>query len=187
MKTIAPRWRGCFGSFLMWANWAEATYPRTVPLQGGEMLVDPLPLEKNPVKITVVRATYDVPGRSMKMNLSFTNNGDKPVQVGEFMTAGLRFVNNSVPAAVANVHPDFPKDLIPPSGLKVENNAPIAPGETRTMMVEATDAAWEVERLTSLLNDPDNRVGGLIFFFDSEGKRIIANVMGPIVPVFGKS
>lgn len=174
---------------VMWANWAEATYPRTIPLQGGEMLVEPLPLEanSNSVKVTVQRATYDVPGRSMKMNLTFKNDGDKPVQLGEFLTAGLRFVNHSVPAALANVHPDFPKDVIPPSGLQVANNAPIAPGETRTMMVEATDAAWEVERLTSLLNDPDNRVGGLLFFFDSEGKRIIANVMGPIVPVFGKS
>jgi methane/ammonia monooxygenase subunit B len=123
----------------------------------------------------------------MKMNLTFTNNGDKPVQLGEFMTAGLRFVNHSVPAALANVDPGFPKELLPPSGLKVADNTPIAPGEKRTMMVEATDAAWEVERLTSLLNDPDNRIGGLLFFFDSEGKRIIANVMGPIVPVFGKS
>ena len=52
------------------------------------------------------------------------------------------------------------------------------------MDVEATDAVWENERLTSLLNDPDNRVGGLLFFYDDAGERHIANLSGAIVPVF---
>jgi methane/ammonia monooxygenase subunit B len=68
--------------------------------------------------------------------------------------------------------------------LKVSDDTPIAPGETRTVTLDATDAAWEIERLTALLSDPDNRVGGLIFFFDSDGKRAIDNVFGPIVPNF---
>ncbi len=53
------------------------------------------------------------------------------------------------------------------------------------MMLEATDAAWEVERLTSLINDPDNRVGALVFFFDADGNRSISTLSGPIVPFFG--
>jgi methane/ammonia monooxygenase subunit B len=122
----------------------------------------------------------------MRMTVEVTNNGPKPVQIGEFTTASLRFVNQSVPAAVAGVDANFPKDLVPPGGLKVGDDSPIAPGETRTVTLDATDAAWELERLTALLSDPDNRVGGLIFFFDSDGKRIIANVYGPIVPNFTK-
>jgi methane/ammonia monooxygenase subunit B len=106
------------------------------------------------------------------------------VQLGELLIANLRFVNNAVPAAVAAVDPGFPKDLVPPSGLKVDHNEPIGPGESRLISLDATDAAWEVERLTSLLNDPDNRVGGLLFFYGADGKRNIANVSGPIVPVF---
>jgi len=47
-----------------------------------------------------------------------------------------------------------------------------------------TDAAWEVERLVSLVNDPDSRFGGLVFFFDDKGTRSISEVMGPIVPTF---
>lgn len=167
------------------ANWAEAKYPRTVPLQGGEAKWEPLPKQEASVKLAVKRATYDVPGRSMKINVTLTNNGPKPVQVGELMTANLRFVNHDVPAAVANVDPNFPKDLVPPGGLKVSDNSPIAPGESRTLMLDATDAAWEVERLTSLINDPDNRVGALVFFFDADGHRSISTLSGPIVPSFG--
>jgi methane/ammonia monooxygenase subunit B len=185
-------WGACFlvGSILtvlLGVQWANAAYPNTVPLQSGVFRVDPLPKGPQDVSLKFKKAVYDVPGRSMRITVEVTNNGQKPVQIGEFTTAGLRFVNHSVPAAMAGVDPTYPKDLVPPGGLKVSDDTPIAPGETRTVTLDATDAAWEIERLTALLSDPDNRVGGLIFFFDPDGQRIIANVYGPIVPNFTHS
>jgi methane/ammonia monooxygenase subunit B len=182
-------WGACFlvGSILtvlLGVQWANAAYPNTVPLQSGVFRVDPLPKGPQDVSLKFKKAVYDVPGRSMRITVEVTNNGQKPVQIGEFTTAGLRFVNHSVPAAMAGVDPTYPKDLVPPGGLKISDDTPIAPGETRTVTLDATDAAWEIERLTALLSDPDNRVGGLIFFFDSDGQRTIANVYGPIVPNF---
>lgn len=166
-------------------QWAEAKYTRTVPLQGGQAKVDPLPETDKAVLVRVVRASYDVPGRSMKFEIDVTNGSDKPVVLGEFMTSNLRFVNRSVPAAVKLVDHNYPQELLPQSGLIVKGaDSGVAAGETRRLQVEATDALWELERLTSMLNDPDNRIGGLLFFFDSDGKRIISNIMGPIVPLF---
>jgi methane/ammonia monooxygenase subunit B len=169
------------------AQWAQSAYPHSIPLQGGEFKVEPLPLETHTVSVRVKRATYDVPGRSMKIQAEITNNGPKSVQIGEFMTANLRFVNRSLPAEMAMIDPSFPTDLLPPTGLQIDDQKPLAAGETRLVTLEATDAAWEVERLTSLMNDPDNRVGGLLFLFDPDGKRLIANVFGPIVPVFKRT
>ena len=168
------------GGFL----WAEQKFPRTIPLQGGRAVVKPLPRTKAPVEFTVERATYDVPGRSMQIRAAVTNGGSRPIRFGEFATSGLRFVNRQVPEAVASVAPNYPKELVPPAGLVLSDDTPLAPGETRTLQFDMTDAAWETERLTSLLNDPDNRVGGLLFCFDDAGERIIANVSGPIVPIF---
>lgn len=168
------------------ANSAEAKYPRTIPLQGGESNLPKSTAEASTVITKVLRSTYDVPGRSMKIQLEVTNKGNSAIRVGEFMSANLRFVNRGLPAAVAAVDPGFPTDLLPPAGLKVDKDEPIAPGESRVVALDMTDAAWEVERLTAMLNDPDNRVGGLLFLFDAEGKRLIANVSGPMVPVFGK-
>jgi methane/ammonia monooxygenase subunit B len=165
-------------------QWAEAKYPHTIPLQAGEARVEPLPLDNRAVNVDVKRATYDVPGRSMKISVDVRNDGATSVQVGELMIANLRFVNRALPVAMAAVDSNFPKELVPPSGLKLDDARPIAPGEVRRLMLDATDAAWEVERLTSLINDPDNRIGGLLFLYDSNGKRDIANVSGPIVPVF---
>lgn len=168
------------GGFL----YADAQYPRTIPLQGGRAVVKPLPKSDSVVDVTVERATYDVPGRSMRIRALVENQGRRPVQFGEFATSNLRFVNHDLPVAAASVTPDYPKDLVPRNGLKVSDAAPLGPGESRVIEFEMTDAAWEVERLTSLLNDPDNRVGGLLFCYDDRNERIIANVSGSIVPVF---
>lgn len=168
------------------ASAAEAKYPRTIPLQGGESNLPKSKAQAHTVTTRVVRSTYDVPGRSMKIQLEITNEGKSALRVGEFMSANLRFVNQGLPEAVAAVDPSFPKELVPLAGLKLDKDEPIPPGETRLVSIDMTDAAWEVERLTAMLNDPDNRVGGLLFLFDAEGKRHIANVSGPMVPVFGQ-
>ena len=166
------------------ASWAEQKYPRTIPLQGGQFRIEPLPESAEAVNVKVKHATYDVPGRSMKMQLEIHNGASKPLQVGEFVTANLRFVNHALPAATARVDAGYPADLLPRTGLTLPDNTALQPGETRTLVVEATDAVWETERLTSLLNDPDNRVGGLLFFYDETGQRYISNVSGAIVPIF---
>jgi methane/ammonia monooxygenase subunit B len=165
-------------------QWAEAKYPKTVPLQAGKAVVEPLPIDDKLIKVKHVKGTYDVPGRSMKLSLDITNTLDQPVQIGEFTTANLRFVAKDVPPAVAAVDAAYPKELIANAGLVVSDNRPLQPGEHRRVLVEATDAAWEAERLTSLINDPDNRYGALLFFYEAGGARHIASVSGPIVPTF---
>ena len=165
-------------------QWAEASFPRVIPLQAGKAVVEPLPQPDKIVKVQHVAATYDVPGRSLKLNIKVTNPLDRPVQVGELTSANLRFIAKDVPSAVAGVDAAYPKDLVANAGLTVSDNRPLQPGETRSIKLEATDAAWEVERLTAMLNDPDNRYGALLFFFDSDGKRHIASVSGPIITTF---
>jgi methane/ammonia monooxygenase subunit B len=164
-------------------NWAEAQYPQTIPLQAGESKVDPLPADAQKIKVKLNRATYDVPGRSLKMTITVSNDGLQPLELGEFTSANLRFINPHSSAARAGVAQDYPADLVL-TNLKVGDHASIGPGETRTLSVDAADVAWELERLTGLLNDPDNRFGGLLFFYGADGVRHIANVYGPIVPVF---
>lgn len=163
-----------------------AEFPQLVPLQGGSLYTPPLPESPKAVAIKLKRAEYDVPGRSMRLSIEMTNNSNQPLGIGEFTTANLRFINKKLPAAVAAIDPTFPKELIPGNGLLVDSSAPLAPGETRLVMLEATDAAWELERLVSFLSNVDSRTGGLIFFYDSKGTRYISEVYGAILPVFKK-
>jgi len=159
-------------------------HPNRTPLQ---ITVNEVPdIDQPPMDVTLKlnRATYDVPGRAMRINFDATNTGDTALVLGEFTTSSLRFIDMKVPQAVARLDPKFPKDWVPQGGLQVDNNSPLLPGETRTYSVAAIDVAWELERLTSFVTDVDSRFGGLFFFYESDGTRHLSEIAGPILPVF---
>jgi len=162
-------------------------YPNLVPLQAGSIYTPPLPELPAPVKVEFLKAEYDVPGRSLRMQMEITNNGDHPVRLGEFLTASLRFINKDLPIAVASVDAAFPQDLVPKAGIVVDGDTPLAPGEKRVIKIDATDVAWELERLVSFLTNVDSRVGGVLFFYDTKGNRFLSSVSGPILPVFKRT
>jgi len=156
-------------------------YPVTTPLQAGLLRgMKPIEMPAKTVNVKVEDATYRVPGRAMQMTLTITNNGDSAVRLGEFNTAGVRFLD-------PKVHTDetgYPDDLLAEEGLTVSDNSPLAPGQTRTVQVTASDAAWEVYRLADLIYDPDSRFAGLLFFFDEAGNRQMVMVDAPLIPSF---
>jgi methane/ammonia monooxygenase subunit B len=160
--------------------WANSRYPITIPLQSSRIRVKPLPRPAQGVDVELVKATYEVPGRTVFLDVNVTNHSDTPVRVSEFTTANVRFLN----AAVAKDEPGYPRDLIAPSGLVVDGDPAIGPGETKLVHLSATDPVWETERLALLLYDPDSRFGGLLMFQDGEGKRYLSTVGGPILPTF---
>ena len=160
---------------------ANSKYPITIPLQAGTMRgMKPAVEEKSVVSVKVEDATYRVPGRAMRMKLTMTNNGDKAVRLGEFYTASVRFLNSEVFKDTTG----YPEDLLAEDGLEVSDNSPLAPGETRTVEVQASDAAWEVYRLADIIYDPDSRFAGLLFLFDADGKRSISQIDAPLIPSF---
>jgi methane/ammonia monooxygenase subunit B len=156
-------------------------FPITTPLQAGLLRgIKSIDLPAPTVAVKVEDATYRVPGRAMQMTLTITNNGDSPVRLGEFNTAGVRFLD-------AAVHVDdtgYPDDLLAEEGLTVSDNSPLAPGQSRTVQVTASDAAWEVYRLADLIYDPDSRFAGLLFFWDAAGNRQMVTIDAPLIPTF---
>ncbi|MDD2801110.1 MAG: methane monooxygenase/ammonia monooxygenase subunit B [Methylococcales bacterium] len=156
-------------------------YPVTTPLQAGLLRgMKTFELPARTVSVKVEDATYRVPGRAMQMTLTITNNGDSAVRLGEFNTAGVRFLDPGVYEDQSN----YPDDLLAEEGLTVSDNSPLAPGQTRTVQVTASDAAWEVYRLADLIYDPDSRFAGLLFFSDEAGNRQMVTVDAPLIPTF---
>ncbi|WP_031433835.1 bacterial ammonia monooxygenase, subunit AmoB [Methylomarinum vadi] len=156
-------------------------YPVTTPLQAGLLRgIKPIQMPESTVTVKVEDASYRVPGRAMQMTLTITNNGDSAVRLGEFNTASVRFLD----ADVLEDETGYPDDLLAEEGLTVSDNSPLAPGETRTVNVTASDAAWEVYRLADLIYDPDSRFAGLLFFFDEDGGRQMVMVDAPLIPTF---
>lgn len=159
----------------------NAKYPVTTPLQAGLLRgMIPLEMPAQTINVKVEDATYRVPGRAMQMTLVVTNNGDEPVRLAEFNTAGVRFLDPKVWEDETN----YPDDLLASEGLTVSDNSPLAPGEKRTIEVTASDAAWEVYRLADLIYDPDSRFAGLLFFANEAGSRQMVTVDAPLIPSF---
>jgi len=156
-------------------------YPVTTPLQAGLLRgIKSIEMPATTVGVKVEDATYRVPGRAMQMTLTITNNGDSAIRLGEFNTAGVRFLD----AAVAQDETGYPDDLLAEEGLTVSDNSPLAPGQSRTVQVTASDAAWEVYRLADLIYDPDSRFAGLLFFYDEAGNRQLITIDAPLIPTF---
>ena len=160
---------------------ASAKYPITIPLQAGligTMVPEP---EDTSVGVTTDRAQYRVPGRSIKVTITVTNNNDHAVDLAEFETAGVRFLN----ADVFEDETGYPANMLAEDGLAIEDGGPsIGPGETRTLTLTATDAAWETERLADLIYDPDSRFGAMLFFHGPNGENHVVEIGGPLIPVF---
>ena len=169
---------------IVWGGYryTETVHPYTVPIQAGESKVEPLPIAPNPVAIKVTHANYDVPGRALRVTMEITNNGDSPVSIGEFTTAGVRFVNK---LGQTHLDPDYPRELVA-TGLSMDDDRAGQPGETREVKMEAKDALWEVQRLMALLGDPESRFGGLLMTWDESGTRYINSIAGAVIPVFTK-
>jgi len=156
-------------------------YPVTTPLQAGLLRgMKPYQMPEATVSVKVDDATYRVPGRAMQMTLTVTNNGDSAVRLGEFNTAGVRFLEPAVHVDESG----YPDDLLAEEGLSVSDNSPLAPGQSRTIEVTASDAAWEVYRLADLIYDPDSRFAGLLFFWDANGNRQMVTIDAPLIPTF---
>jgi methane/ammonia monooxygenase subunit B len=160
--------------------WANYKYPITAVLQTGKVEVEPLPMPPQKVEVEVNKATYRIPGRSFQVEMTVTNRSDRPVQVGEFSAANIRFINDKM----FDIKPQDEHDLVASSGLRVESAA-IKPGETRTITIYADDALWETYRLVSLINEPDGRFAALLMFYDDEGTRYLNEIQGPMIPSFG--
>jgi methane/ammonia monooxygenase subunit B len=171
------------GTLLLMAGAYAATenkYPNTVPLQAGRMEIEPLPVPAQQVMVKVKRAAYEVTNRVLAMTLEVTNNTAESVQLGEFNTATLRFINPQG----GKPDPKYPKEIMAESGLTVDANTPIQAGETRVLQAIAKDAAWRTERLASITQDADSHFGGLAFFYNSSGGRYMTSISGPVVPVY---
>jgi len=160
--------------------WAQNKYPITTPLQTSKINIPLLAPQEDALKIVLKDARYRIPGRSFKVTMEITNYTDRDFQIGEFMTANIRFINKDVLPDIKKVDDN---DLIASQGLYIEGGV-VSAGETKTLTMYADDALWETYRLTSLIYDPDSRFAGMLFFFDDQGNRLYYEIGGAMLPVF---
>ncbi len=161
---------------------AQQNHPAAIPLQAARDLIDPLPalVNNGEVAVKVKKVVYRVPDRMMQLKIDVSNNTRQALRIGEFSVANVRFINTDVKA----VEQQGSDELLVTDGLKINDRSPIAAGETKTLIIETKDAAWETEKLDGLIRDADSRMGGLLFLYSAEGGRHIVSLSAPVIPKF---
>jgi methane/ammonia monooxygenase subunit B len=166
--------------------YTNSQFPRTIPLQAGLQkpltpisTVGTVGVGKEQVTVDLEGGVYKVPGRELTINVKVKNTTAHPLRLGEYTAAGLRFLNPDV----FTTKPEFPDYLLADRGLSTDPT-PIAPGETKDIVVKVQDARWDIERLSDLAYDTDSQIGGLLFFFTPDGQRYAAEIGGPVIPKF---
>jgi len=161
----------------------NSQYPNTIPLQAGLDQILPLSAQVNAgvVDVETLKAEYRVPERAMTFTVNVNNRSKNPIQIGEFATANVHFLNKHLQAPYqveANA-------MTASEGMSLDNPAPIQPGEQRIVTITTKDALWESEKLNGLIRDADSRVGGLLFLYDDHlGKRFISSISAAVIPKF---
>jgi|CXWL01.1.fsa_nt_gi hypothetical protein len=155
----------------------------TPPLQTDVVEnVKPIEMPLSTVSVKVEDDEYRIPARALHMTLTITNKGNYAVRLGELNIGGVRFLD----ADVVEDKTGYPDDLLAEDGLAVSDNSPLAPGQTRTIEVTASGAAWETYHLAdSIYNpvyNPIRRLAGLLFFLDETGNRQTVIVNAPLIP-----
>jgi methane/ammonia monooxygenase subunit B len=169
------------GTVIIFYAIVNSSYPNTIPLQAGDFThIQPIDEPAPPMKVKYLGGTYKVPGREMVANFRITNEGKEPLRIGEFSTAGLRFLNPDVYTQKV----DYPDYLLADHGLSLSDNAPIQPGETKDVTLTIQDARWDTERLSGLAYDVDSSMAGMLFFFTPSGSRYVEEVQGSVIPTF---
>jgi methane/ammonia monooxygenase subunit B len=182
-RTIAKTLLVAVPVVVLGANaWAQSRYPGAIPLQAALDRIEPLEPQVNTgaVRITLRKGEYRISNRAMVLTAEIRNRTDRPIRVGEFMTANLRFLNPEV----AGVPATGADGLTAVNGLQVDDPAPIPPGGTKVLRITATDAGWETEKLDGLIRDADSRLGGLLFLYGEDGQRHVASVSTAVIPWF---
>lgn len=160
----------------------NSKHPNAIPLQAARDQIEALPTVVNDgdIEVRVNKVEYQIPERRMVINVDVENLTETPLEVGELSIANVRFINSSVPAA------DYRSsdELAVKDGLLIDDISPIAPGERRELNIEASDAAWETEKLDGLIRDADSRMGGLLFLYSPDGQRHIVSLSGAVIPKF---
>jgi methane/ammonia monooxygenase subunit B len=160
---------------------AATSFPYTIPLQAGDLHNLPTVDEPaSPVQLKYLGGTYKVPGRELVINYKITNTGKEALRIGEFITAGLRFLNPDVYTTKV----EYPDYLLAERGLSLSDPSPIQPGETRDVTITIQDARWDTERLSGLAYDVDSSYAGMLMFFSPSGERYPVEVSGAVIPNF---
>lgn len=162
-------------ALMMLGTWVyqASAYPVKIPQQVVQFEPPETALDQavQLAELNPQKATYDRASRVVTLNVEVTNVADGPIQLREFTTSTLTFVNSAV-SSPRGIYQD--EMAISPAG-------PIAPGQTVALAIELSGERFDREHLLPI-GESQLTMAGLLVFQDAAGKRANNELEQPLQP-----
>ena len=147
----------------------SVSFPIKIPQQ--VLRFEPPALQQSPqFSQSVARdASYDPQTTTMSIDVDVTNSGKSPLNVTGFTTSSLTFLNQASAGTGAQ------------HVMTVEPNAPVAPGETKTLKLTLRDPVWRDARIIDV-NRPRIEVAGQLLLQDGSGTVNQDTILSSVSP-----
>jgi methane/ammonia monooxygenase subunit B len=155
--------------------WMAQKYPVRLPQQTDRFAPEVETQQYHLAQVAPMGSTYDEKTDTLVINLDVKNVGGSPITPKQYSMAMASFVNGTEQEQ-ANAGP---RDFV--GQLQVEPAAPIAPGQTKRIILKMVSPVFDEERLIPL-HDPQQLIAGLLAFQDSAGRKEMVTVKSVLVP-----
>lgn len=149
--------------------YARQAFPVRIPQQVVRFEPPALPEPPAFAEAKASGATYDPDTDTLRIEVEVTNRGTEPLQVVDFTTSNLTFVNQAL-AGPRTAH-----------FLTLDPEGKVAPGETRKFQLSIQDPVWEAENLIPK-QQSQLSVAGLLTVEDASGRRNRLTIESALLP-----
>ena len=162
-------------SIFLLGGWVyqAAAFPVKIPQQVVQFEPPPIAADAIPVvaEVNPQVARYEFESGVLKLEVEAKNISGGPIQLAEFTTSTLSFVN----PAVGTPEGDYETDM------KLTPAGPIQPGQTQNLVIELTGDRFEEEHLLPE-GESQLTIAGLLVFADASGQRSTVEMEEPLQP-----
>jgi len=152
-----------------------AKFPVRLPQQTVRFAPEPISSGDHLAQVKPLGATYDDQSDTLLINVEVKNTSASPLTLKQYVMAMTAFVNGGKDEQEKAGPADFVGEL------KVDPDGPIAPGESKKLKLTMRNHIFDEERLIPL-HDPQQAIGGLLRFENSQGKQELVTVKSVLVP-----
>jgi methane/ammonia monooxygenase subunit B len=156
--------------------WQASAFPVKIPQQVVQFEPPKTALDTAPTLAAVDArsAKYDFQSKVLRLEVDAKNVSTGPIELSQFVTSTLTFVNPSTGATPSGQYQD---------ALKVVSGGKIEPGQTATLVIDLPGQRFDDEHLLPR-GESQLTVSGLLVFKDGAGNKYSAEMEEPLQPKY---
>jgi methane/ammonia monooxygenase subunit B len=156
--------------------WQASAFPVKIPQQVVQFEPPKTALDTAPTlaEVDARSAKYDYQAKVLRLEIDAKNVSNSPIELSQFVTSTLTFVNPASGASPSGQYQD---------ALKLASAGSIDPGRTTTLLIDLPGTRFDEEHLLPV-GESQLTISGLLVFKDAAGQKYSAEMEEPLQPKY---